>query len=283
MSTPPPGLKAEIIGPQYGYAYAFAARKAAHPEVDALAAKEPMTFEEYSNFYSLDPAEPLGSRLDEFREHLTFTTNGGRLPHDQETLEKLGRLALAVGVKTFEAWQPTSGYTNHVDCISVNLYKIYVMDEVCAYVWGPHIASRGPYGPQPRHHFFSGDPRFELPKPPVPVLEPPVQRAATSTEAGEACIICRFGMIALGETITVLPCAGHPGHFFHPDCIDPWFEAVGQRCPLNCAQRVLPIEKPREEPLPEHNDYNYAYTFRDGPDGPMGNFLPPSTFGPSPA
>lgn len=65
---------------------------------------------------------------------------------------------------------------------------------------------------------------------------PTTERPATEDEACEPCSVC-LNNPALGDMLTVLPCVGHAGHWFHTACIEEWFERSRKRtCPLRCAQ-----------------------------------------------
>lgn len=266
--------------PQQGYEKALAARQAAHPEVDAASARETKSFEEYSRLYNLDPTEPLGSRIDEFTEHFLRSVD----PSDHEaampeylelikgTLKHLDRVSLVIGGRTFEAWRQHSlgmpngrRDTDQEYLRAVDLYKLYVLHEACASAWAPHLLAGPPYGPRPRHIWLRRKPRFSIPRrlPPQPTLEPPTHRAATAEDVADCCSICRYVPIKLGETLMVLPCKDRFGHWFHPECILPWFEEKGkQGCVYRCPQREIPVV----DPIPaEHNNYNYSFTFPDGP------------------
>jgi len=59
-----------------------------------------------------------------------------------------------------------------------------------------------------------------------------VQRGGTGTAADDICSVCRDELLADAGAIWSLPC----GHFFHPDCIQPWF-VKHHTCPL-CRMEV---------------------------------------------
>lgn len=255
---------------QRGWELAFEMRQAAHPEIDIPT--KLLTFEEYSTLYSLSSAEPLGSRLDEYAEHFLRATRfisireptSQTLDHEKKKLE---RVALLIGIKTFAenpyAPQPEAPYRYSS---SMYRYQNYVFMKSCWLVWTAHTALGAPYGPNPRHIYLQGKPGFRRPHPrppPQPACEPTSLRPATAEDASDLCAICRIP-IELGETLMLLPCEGHAGHAFHPDCITEWFTAMGkQQCVYHCVQR--PVSFVYLPEAPEHSDYDYSFTFPDGP------------------
>lgn len=219
---------------------AIAARKAAHPEVDLVAAKNPMTFEEYSTLFSLSTAEPLGSRVDEFAAHFQnsvqmYSIDFPHWPHFDTARDQLNRVAALIGLPTFETWAllksfgSADGYMGYAR-YSLDVYEDLVFKEACAQVWVPHISGNGPYGPALRYWRLNQE-RFALPgqwgqldpppPPPSPPAEPPTLRPATAVDILDFCPICRYVPIVIGETLSILPCeGGHNKHWFHPDCIN---------------------------------------------------------------
>lgn len=274
---------------EHGYEIAYAARKAAHPEVNLDNNNKPITFEEYSDLLQLSPAEPLGSRIDEFAVHFLNSTQPVFVGITPEYIlgvqEQLERVALLVGALTYRAWlqdnrtniSQFTQWNSESGCMVA--YRQYTFREACAHVWTKHVAQGGPYGPAPRHHFLRGTPRFNIPgqepppPPPRPTVEPPSSRLATAEDIADGCPIClNLTPMTLGETLlTVLPCDGSKEHFFHPGCILPWFvERGGQDCVYRCTQRMVPPPPPPpiavEEQVPEHENYDYTFTFPDGPN-----------------
>lgn len=67
--------------------------------------------------------------------------------------------------------------------------------------------------------------------------EAPVRRMPTAAEMSEKCTIC-LELPNTNETVTVLPCMGGTGHWFHHHCIAEWIRMKRvQDCPLRCEQR----------------------------------------------
>lgn len=66
----------------------------------------------------------------------------------------------------------------------------------------------------------------------------PIERTVTEEETTDMCVICQLQPES-GDIVTVLPCVGHAGHWFHTECIVAWFATAGkQDCPYRCAQRA---------------------------------------------
>lgn len=292
----------------YPWELAYLARVAAHPEVTPTEANIPLTFEEYSSLFTLSPSEPMGSRLDEFAVHFRKTVLYAlfEVEKSQESRDKLreqlNRLAgLSEDVLSFDLWCPDNGdaifHAGLWNPVSgaLQAYATYMLIELCANVWFAHCGEGAPYGPAPRHHSFTGNPRFmvpgtgPLPPPspsspqssaegyiPDPRVEAPSSRIATAEDAEDGCPICRFIPVVEGETmLTVLPCKGSKEHFFHAICIDPWFvERKKQECVYRCEQRKNPppslpattvTEPIAVGPGEEHSDYDFTFTFPDEP------------------
>lgn len=69
------------------------------------------------------------------------------------------------------------------------------------------------------------------------ISAPPSQRLVTEEDTEEICAICQEPSV-LGSTVTVLPCEGHAGHWFHTECIGEWLATSSRQvCPYRCVQR----------------------------------------------
>lgn len=234
---------------------AFMARTLAHPEVSFTASHKLMTFEEYSILYSLSPAEPLGSRIDEYATQylqagIDLLFSGTTRSHITRLQADVNRMALLINAPVLSDWEP-----NHTELINKTsqwvgpvvgptiTYKEWLFFELIAHVWLPYTAAPPPsftaedgstvstYGPCLNHRDLRFDERFATPgqwpaplypRPswqPDPNMEPPLLRPATEVDILEPCPICRYIPIELGETISVLPCEGGlDKHIFHPHC-----------------------------------------------------------------
>ncbi|PKA48771.1 RING-H2 finger protein ATL7 [Apostasia shenzhenica] len=107
------------------------------------------------------------------------------------------------------------------------------------------------------------------------ILEIPIARPE-ERNADDRCSICLEEFAGGGEELRVLP---RCGHFFHRECVDPWFEK-SLRCPM-CRTSVIEIDNPAGAPrtspppadLPPANPifehvalvYNYLMMLHLGP------------------
>lgn len=85
-------------------------------------------------------------------------------------------------------------------------------------------------------YVFADDGNFRLSLPLAPTTERPI----TKEEAEDVCSICHT-QYEVGEIVTVLPCVGAFGHWYHTECIEEWFKrSETLTCPSRCEQKRIP-------------------------------------------